>query len=57
MAAALKAQTWITNREGPHFLKPPGSGIHKMKHLDMVKEKKKTCYDSLFAARYLSYKS
>lgn len=40
MAAALKAQTWITNREGPHFLKPPGSGIHKMKHLDMVKEKK-----------------
>lgn len=41
MAAAFKAQTWITNREGPHFLKPPGSGIHKMKHLDMVKEKKK----------------
>lgn len=40
MAAALKAQTWIKNREGPHFLKPAGSGIHKMKHLDMVKEKK-----------------
>lgn len=53
MAAALKAQTWIKNREGPHFLKPAGSGIHKMKHLDMVKEKK-TC---LFAAKYLSYKS